>query len=118
MLVLQFTQANPFAQLNAIASEVRARKKSQSSDHTTVRIPHRHIVRRQLAEAAIHSRLAVTKFNLTNAHKANRFPSAQETLTYEEDYWDKVKFSNEKTSDQVCWECLHSELSDFTAPCV
>ena len=54
-------------------------------------------VRRRLAEAAIHSRLAATKFHLTDALKANRLMYAQEALDNEEAYWEQVKFSDEKT---------------------
>ena len=57
----------------------------------------RYTVRRRLAEAATHSCLAATKLNLTDAKKANRLLYAQEALNYEEDYWDQVKFSDEKT---------------------
>ena len=87
-LVLQMAQANPFANLNAIAAEVAAPDEEPVSRYT---------VRRRLAEAAIHSRLAATRFHLTDTHKANRLLYAQEALSFEEDYWDEIKFSDEKT---------------------
>lgn len=64
-------QVRPFAKLNAIAAEVAGSEEEPVSRQT---------VRRRLAEAAFHSRLAATKSNLTDAHKAKLFPYAQDTL--------------------------------------
>ena len=62
LLVLQMAQANPFAKLSVIAAEVAG------SDVEPVS---RYTVRRRLAEAAIHSRLAATKFNFTDIKRRN-----------------------------------------------
>ena len=61
----------PFAKLNAIAAQFAGPEEVPVSRQT---------VRRRLAKAAFHSRLAATQFNLTDAHKAKRFPYAQETF--------------------------------------
>ena len=76
LFVLQMAQANPFPKLNAIAAEVAGPDAAPVS---------RHAVRRRLAEAAIYSWLAVSKFSSTDPYRANRLMYAQDTLN-QEDY--------------------------------